>query len=145
MLPVVDRPMLEWVVGRLARHGVDEAVLSLGYRPDAFQAAYPEATCAGVRLRYAVEPEPLDTAGAIRFAALDAGIDERFVVVNGDVLTDLDLDRARRLPRQRRRRGHDRPAPGRGSVGLRRRPDRRRRSGAGLRREAAARTRRRPT
>ena len=44
-----------------------------------------------MQLHYAVEPEPLDTAGAIRFAALDAGIDERFVVVNGDVLTDLDV------------------------------------------------------
>jgi mannose-1-phosphate guanylyltransferase len=44
-----------------------------------------------VALHYAIEPEPLDTAGAIRFAALDAGIDERFVVVNGDVLTDLDI------------------------------------------------------
>ena len=39
-----------------------------------------------------MEPEPLDTAGAIRFAALDAGIDERFLVVNGDVLTDLDVN-----------------------------------------------------
>jgi mannose-1-phosphate guanylyltransferase len=91
MLPVVDRPMLEWVVAGLGRHGVDEAILSLGYRPDAFQAAYPTGMCAGVRLTYAVEPEPLDTAGAIRFAALAAGIDERFVVVNGDVLTDLDI------------------------------------------------------
>jgi mannose-1-phosphate guanylyltransferase len=44
-----------------------------------------------VRLAYAVEPEPLDTAGAIAFAARQAGIDERFVVVNGDVLTDLDV------------------------------------------------------
>ena len=91
MLPVVDRPMIEWVLAALARHGVDDAVLSLGYRPDAFAAAYPDGTCAGVRLHYAVEPEPLDTAGAIRFAALDAGIDDRFVVVNGDVLTDVDL------------------------------------------------------
>lgn len=91
MLPVVDRPMIEWVLAGLARHGVDDAVLSLGYRPDAFAAAYPDGTCAGVALHYAVEPEPLDTAGAIRFAALDAGIDGRFVVVNGDVLTDLDL------------------------------------------------------
>jgi mannose-1-phosphate guanylyltransferase len=91
MLPVVDRPMIEWVLAGLARHGVDDAVLSLGYRPDAFADAYPDGVCAGVRLHYAVEPEPLDTAGAIRFAALDAGIDERFVVVNGDVLTDLDL------------------------------------------------------
>lgn len=83
--------MLERVVRHLARHGVDEVVLSLGYRPDAFVDAYPDARCAGVHLEYVVEPEPLDTAGAIRFAAERAGIDERFLVVNGDVLTDLDL------------------------------------------------------
>ncbi len=91
MLPVVDRPMIEHVVAHLAEHGVDDAVLSLGYRPDAFLEAYPEGRCAGVSLHYAVEPEPLDTAGAIRFAALDAGIDDTFVVLNGDVLTDFDL------------------------------------------------------
>jgi mannose-1-phosphate guanylyltransferase len=90
MLPLVDRPMLEWVLEGLRRGGVDEAVLSLGFRPDSFQDAYPDGTCAGVALRYAVEPEPLDTAGAIRFAARAAGIEERFLVVNGDVLTDLD-------------------------------------------------------
>ena len=91
MLPVVDRPMIEHVVAHLAEHGVDDAVLSLGYRPDAFLEAYPDGRCAGVSLHYAVEPEPLDTAGAIRFAALDAGIDDTFVVLNGDVLTDFDL------------------------------------------------------
>ena len=91
MLPVVDRPMIEHVVSHLAERGVDDAVLSLGYRPDAFLEAYPDGHCAGVALHYAVEPEPLDTAGAIRFAALDAGIDDTFVVVNGDVLTDFDL------------------------------------------------------
>ncbi len=91
LLPIVDRPLLEWVLGGLGRHGIDEAVLSLGYRPDAFRDAYPDGTCAGVRLRYAVEPEPLDTAGAVRFAATVAGVDGRFVVVNGDVLTDFDL------------------------------------------------------
>lgn len=91
MLPVVDRPMIEHVVAHLAERGVDDAVLSLGYRPDAFLEAYPEGRCAGVSLHYAVEPEPLDTAGAIRFAALDAGIDDTFVVLNGDVLTDFDL------------------------------------------------------
>ena len=91
MLPVGNRPMLERVVEHLARHGVDRAVLSLGYRPDAFRDAYPDGTCAGVELHYAIEPEPRDTAGAIRFAADDAGIAERFLVVNGDVLTDLDI------------------------------------------------------
>lgn len=91
MLPVVDRPMIEWVIAHLALHGVDHAILSLGYKPDDFVAAYPDGTCAGVALHYAVEDEPLDTAGAIRFAAMDAGITERFVVMNGDVLTDLDV------------------------------------------------------
>jgi mannose-1-phosphate guanylyltransferase len=91
MLPVAGRPMIERVLTHLAGHGVDEVVLSLGYKPDAFRQAYPEATCAGVRLVYAVEDEPLDTAGAIRFAATEGGVDERFLVVNGDVLTDLDV------------------------------------------------------
>jgi mannose-1-phosphate guanylyltransferase len=93
MLPVVNRPMVEHIVGHLAIHGVTDVVLSLGYRPDAFAEAYPNGRCDGVDLHYAVEPEPLDTAGAIRFAAHDAGIDERFVVVNGDILTDLDVGR----------------------------------------------------
>ncbi|NIR35175.1 MAG: NDP-sugar synthase, partial [Actinobacteria bacterium] len=83
--------MLEHVVGGLARHGVDTVVLALGYREDVFRAAYPSGTCAGVELRYAVEPEPLDTAGAIRFAAETAGVDGTFVAVNGDVFTDLDV------------------------------------------------------
>jgi mannose-1-phosphate guanylyltransferase len=91
MLPIVNRPMIEHVVGHLVEHGVDDVVLSLGYQPDGFRDAYPDGHCAGAALHYAIEPEPLDTAGAIRFAACDAGIDERFLVVNGDVLTDLDV------------------------------------------------------
>lgn len=91
MLSMVDRPMIEHVVGHLAKHGVSEVILSLGYRPDAFSEAYPGGACAGVRLAYAVEPEPLDTAGAIRFAAHFAGVDQRVLVLNGDVLTDIDV------------------------------------------------------
>lgn len=93
LLPVVHVPMVERVVAHLGAHGVTEAVLSLGYKPDTFLDAYPDGDCAGVKLTYAVEDEPLDTAGAIRFAAGEAGIDDRFVVVNGDVLTDLDITR----------------------------------------------------
>lgn len=91
MLPVAGRPMIERVLAHLSRHGIDEVVLSLGYRPDAFLAAYPDGHCAGIRLRYAVEPEPRDTAGGIAFAARSAALDQTFVVHNGDVLTDLDL------------------------------------------------------
>jgi mannose-1-phosphate guanylyltransferase len=91
MLPIVGVPMIERVLAHLAAHGIDEAILSLGYLPNAFRDAYPDGTAAGVKLTYAVEPQPLDTAGAVRFAANFAGVDETFVVVNGDVLTDLDL------------------------------------------------------
>ena len=91
MLPVAGRPMIERVLATLLCHGVDDVVLSIGYQPSAFTDAYPDGVCAGVRIHYAQEPEPLDTAGAIRFAATSAGIDERFLVVNGDVITDLDV------------------------------------------------------
>lgn len=92
MLPVADRPMIEHVLHRLAGYGIDRAVLSLGYKPDAFADAYPDGHCAGVELVYAVDPVPLDTAGAIRFAAVEAGIDDTFLALNGDVLTTFDLD-----------------------------------------------------
>ncbi len=91
LLPVAGVPMLERAVAHLARHGIDEVVLSMGYRADAFLAAYPRNVCVGVPLRYVVEAEPLDTGGAIAYAADEAGIDERFVVVNSDVLTDMDF------------------------------------------------------
>jgi NDP-sugar pyrophosphorylase family protein len=88
---VAEVSMIERVIAHLAGHGIDEVVLSMGYKPDAFVAAFPEGTCQGVRLSYAVEPERLDTGGGIAFAARHAGLDETFVVINGDVLTDLDL------------------------------------------------------
>ena len=90
-LPIVDVPMIERVLAYLAGHGVNEAILSLGYLHGAFQSLFPDGTAGAVRLTYAVEPEPLDTAGAVGFSARLAGITERFLVVNGDVLTDLDV------------------------------------------------------
>jgi NDP-sugar pyrophosphorylase family protein len=92
LLPIVDRPLVERQLLWLAAHGVDEAVLSLGYLPEAFVEHFPGDTFEGIALRYAVEIEPLGTAGAIRFAAQEAGFDETMVVCNGDILTTLDLD-----------------------------------------------------
>jgi mannose-1-phosphate guanylyltransferase len=91
LLAVVEVRMIERVLGHLAGHGVDEAVLSVGYLPDAFLSAYPDGKACGIRLMYAVDPLPLDTGGAIRFAAMEAGVEETFLAVNGDVLTDADL------------------------------------------------------
>jgi mannose-1-phosphate guanylyltransferase len=89
LLPIANQPFLERQLAWLERHGVDEVVLSLGYLPDAFKQHFPSGRCGGVRLSYAVEGKPLGTAGGIRYAA--EGIEGRFVVCNGDVLTDLDL------------------------------------------------------
>ncbi|HEX5586281.1 MAG TPA: NDP-sugar synthase [Acidimicrobiia bacterium] len=88
LLPIANRAFLDRQLEWLAGHGIDEVVLSLGYLPDAFEAHFA-AHPAPMRVRFAVEDDPLGTAGAIRFAA--AGIDERVVVCNGDVLTTLDV------------------------------------------------------
>src|SRR6185295_3099517 len=82
--------MVEWLAG----HGVSEVVLACGFLPDVLREALAgEEERAGVRIRFVVEPERRGTAGAIRFAAdeLGADLDERFLALNGDVLTDLDL------------------------------------------------------
>ena len=91
MLPIAHVPLIVRLLARLERGGVDEATLALGFLPEPFVDAFPDGRCGGVALRYAIEPEPLDTAGAIRFAADHSGIDDTFVVANGDVLTDLDV------------------------------------------------------
>lgn len=91
MLPVAGVPMIERVLGHLLSEGFDEVVLSMGYRPDAFLDAYPDGRCAGVAVEYAVEPAPLGTAGAIKFAATEAGVDGPFLVVNGDVICEIDI------------------------------------------------------
>jgi mannose-1-phosphate guanylyltransferase len=91
MLPIVHRPMIVRLVERLALGGVTDVVLALGFKPEPFRAAFTDGEHLGVRVHYAVEPEPLDTAGAIAFAAREVGVDDTFVVANGDVITDLDV------------------------------------------------------
>ena len=91
MLPIAEVPMIERVLTGLARQGVTTAVLSLGYRYEELLGALPSAKALGIGILPAVEPEPLGTAGAVRFAANAANVDEAFVVVNGDVLADVDL------------------------------------------------------
>ena len=82
---------LEHLIANLATAGVTHVALALGFKPEPFFDAFPEGVCAGVQLHYAVEPEPLDTAGAIAFAARDAGINDTFVVMNGDIICDLNV------------------------------------------------------
>ncbi|HEV7687407.1 MAG TPA: NDP-sugar synthase [Acidimicrobiia bacterium] len=97
LLPIVNRPFLEHQLAWLAGHGVTEVVLSLGYRSDAFAGR----SFSDLPLQVAAEPEPLGTAGAIRFAAEAGGVTSRFLVCNGDVLTDLDVSALVRFHEER--------------------------------------------
>lgn len=101
LLPVANVRQLEHLIANLGRAGVTEVVLALGFKPEPFFEAFPEGSCAGVALHYAVEPEPLDTAGAIAFAARHAGVSDTFVVMNGDILCDLDVAELVRFHRER--------------------------------------------
>ena len=89
VIPLVDRPFIRYMVDWLARHGVDDIVMACGFLPDGIRAVLGDGVPGGPRLRYVEEPEPRGTAGAIKFAA-DL-LDDRFLALNGDVLTDLDL------------------------------------------------------
>lgn len=90
---LVDRPFLAYAIEWLAAHGVSEVVLACGFLPDVLRETLGEDERAGVKITYVAEPEPLGTAGAIRFAADALGdrLEDRFLALNGDVLADLDL------------------------------------------------------
>ena len=91
LLPVAHVPMIRRLINRLEQGGVTDVVLALGFKPEPFFAEFPNDMCGGVRLKYAVESTPLDTAGAIGFAARSAHVTGTFIVANGDVMTDLDV------------------------------------------------------
>jgi mannose-1-phosphate guanylyltransferase / phosphomannomutase len=91
MLPLANRPMMEHVVNLLRKHGFDEIVVTLAFLPQAIQTYFGDGSEFGVKMHYAVELSPLGTAGSVR-NAMDL-LDERFLVISGDVMTDIDLSK----------------------------------------------------
>ena len=89
MLPVANRPMMEHVVNLLKRHGFDEIVVTVAFMANAIKNYFGDGSEFGVTITYANEPTPLGTAGSVRNAADQ--LDERFLVISGDVITDIDL------------------------------------------------------
>lgn len=98
MMALVDRPFVAHQLDLLRRHGVRDVIFSCGYRPDVLRAHFGDGSIIGMRLRYVVDPQPLGTAGAVRNAAhlLEPG---SVLVLNGDILTDLDLSAVARRHR----------------------------------------------
>lgn len=90
VMPLAGRPFVTFMLDWLRWHAVDDVVLCCGFQAAGVRAALGERY-RDMRLRYVLEDRPLGTAGPIRLAADEGLLDERFFVLNGDVLTDLDL------------------------------------------------------
>ncbi len=89
MVPIFGVPFLERTLSRLKHAGIDEAILAAGYLPQAIRDHFGDGSRLGMRLTYVVESEPLGTAGALK--NVEEHITGPFFVLNGDVLTSLDL------------------------------------------------------
>jgi mannose-1-phosphate guanylyltransferase len=89
VVPLVDRPFITYMLEWLKRHGVDDVVMSCGYMASGVRNVLGDGTQLGLRIRYVEEPRPLGTGGAVKFA--EPLLEERFLMLNGDVLTDMDL------------------------------------------------------
>ena len=89
VIPLVDRPFVRFMLDWLRGHGVDDVVMSCGHLASGVRNVLGDGSAFGIRLRYMEEREPLGTGGALKFA--EPLLDERFMMLNGDVLTDLDL------------------------------------------------------
>lgn len=101
IVPIFDRPFLYYQLDLLKQlPEIDEVILSLNYQPRRIEEIFSDGSDAGLRIRYVVEPMPLGTAGAVKYA--EQYLADSVVVLNGDVLTQVDLRTVLRLHRERR-------------------------------------------
>lgn len=104
IVPIFDRPFLRYQIDLLKQvPDIDEIVLSLNYQPRRIEEVFGDGSDLGVHITYVVEPQPLGTGGAIKFAA-GSGTRGPVVVFNGDVLTSVDLPAVLALHRERQAR-----------------------------------------
>lgn len=89
VVPLAGQPFIAYMLQWLRGHGVDEVILSCGFMAAEMRAVLGDGSGFGLQLRYVEEPEPLGTGGALKFA--EELLAERFFMLNGDVLTDIDL------------------------------------------------------
>jgi mannose-1-phosphate guanylyltransferase len=89
VVPLVDRPFMAYMLEWLRSHGVEDVVMLMGYLPTAVRNVLGDGTQYGLRIRYVEEPDPRGTAGALKYA--EELLEDRFFMLNGDVLTDMDL------------------------------------------------------
>src|SRR3954447_3269123 len=89
MMPLVNQPMMEHIIRLLKEHGFDDLVVTVSFMANNVRTYFGDGSEFGVRMVYATEESPLGTAGSVRNAR--DGLDDRFLVIAGDVITDIDL------------------------------------------------------
>ena len=97
MVPILNRPFLEHMLSHLSGHGVEHAILTMWYLPDVIRSHFGNGEGLGLRLSYTLEETPLGTAGAVK--NVEDELDGAFLVLNGDIFTDLDLSAMARFHR----------------------------------------------
>src|SRR3982751_4137923 len=101
IVPIFERPFLHYQLDLLKKvPEIDEVVLSLNYQPRRIEEIFGDGGDSGLSIKYVVEPVPLGTGGAVRYAG--EALRESVVVFNGDVLTEVDLRAVVALHRERR-------------------------------------------
>src|ERR687883_692692 len=90
MVPIVNAPVMEHILGLLRRHGITEVVVTLQYLANVIQEYFGDGSDFGMKIQYTVEETPLGTAGSVKNA--EHWLDEPFLVISGDALTDLNLE-----------------------------------------------------
>jgi mannose-1-phosphate guanylyltransferase/phosphomannomutase len=90
MVPIVDAPVMEHIFNLLRRHGITEVVVTLQYLARVIQEYFDDGSDFGMRIHYTVEETPLGTAGSVKNA--EHLLDEPFLVISGDALTDFNLE-----------------------------------------------------
>ena len=105
LMPVGDRPILDIVVRQLHRDGFERITIATGYLAELIEAFFGDGSRYGIPIDYYREDEPLGTVGAL---ALIDGLDDDFLVMNGDILTDMDYARCFAGHSRQRRGRHDR-------------------------------------
>ncbi|HEY3143099.1 MAG TPA: sugar phosphate nucleotidyltransferase [Acidimicrobiales bacterium] len=99
MMPIVNRPMMEHIINLLKQHGFDDIVVTVAFLANHIRNYFGDGSELGVRMVYATEETPLGTAGSVR-NAMDE-LTERFLVISGDVITDIDLSQIVRFHEER--------------------------------------------
>lgn len=92
MVPVANKPVMEHIIELLKKHHLNEVAVTLQYMPDLIREYFHDGSEYGMNIRYYVEQMPLGTAGSVKNA--EEFLDDTFIVISGDALTDIDLEKA---------------------------------------------------